>query len=507
MPRWRPACGGKQLSIVWQASMKQSLMLQPARNLAVSCLLLTLLAASAACSGPGSERPAVLERWDHDCDDSIESVYESATPPSPWTPEMRGTIARCAYERVITAEEMSADMVNFGNIDPGYATSIHKLRISYWTERLQGQPALTSGVLYIPETMRSELAPLVVLGHGSVGVADQCAPSAETEGGFEKDWKSLAYTVAGDGWLVVMPDFPGLGTEGPAAWMFSPDEAHSILDATRAVRQLGPEVVGTRNAIIGHSMGAHAALSAQSAYEQYGAAGTINGVVLFSGYWMNNAAWAALVTDAGASLLNSTFYALSLMYYYGHAAAYDGVDNATALFLPEKADAIVELLEGGCWRQVTSDAAGPPSLGLTVGSDAFPADFINDAGDCAFNSDYCQGPYATTWRERWIADRPAANTTIPLVHWVGKLDDFLTPGFQQCGIDRLESQGARQSVCVDELGNHSDLLTRNAPWTRQYLASILLDEAAPPACAGLDVISPPPTCTLPIPNTSLPTDP
>jgi pimeloyl-ACP methyl ester carboxylesterase len=420
---------------------------------------------------------------------------------------MRGTIVRCAYERVVPVAEMTAEMVKYDRVDPGFTTDIHKIRISYWTERLEGDPILTSGVLYIPETMRGTPAPLVVLGHGSVGVADKCAPSAETADGFERDWKSLAYSVAGDGWLVVMPDFPGLGTEGPAAWMFSPDEGHSLLDATRAVRILGPDVVGTRNAIVGHSMGGHAALSASAAYAQYGAAGTVEGMVVFSGFWLSNGAWAALVADAGISLLNSTFYALTLMYHYGHSAAYDGVDNATQLFLPEKSDAIVALLEGKCWEQVTSDAGGTPAIGLQVGSDAFPRDFIDDAGDCAFNNDFCDGPHAQTWRERWVADRPTADTSIPMVHWVGQLDDFITPGFQQCGFERLAAQGAQQTMCVDEVGNHSDLVTRNAGWVRQYLASILLDEAAPDACTGLDVIVPPPTCTLPIPNTESPLDP
>jgi pimeloyl-ACP methyl ester carboxylesterase len=474
-------------------------------------LLLSIGAVNISCGDSSPSTPEVLRLWDNDCNDPIESVYESATPPSPWTPALRGTIVRCAYDRVVTVDEMTADMVKYDRVDPGFTTDIHKIRISYWTERLEGDPILTSGVLYIPETMRASPSPLVVFAHGSVGVADKCAPSAEDPEGFERDWKSLSYSLAGDGWLVVMPDFPGLGTEGPAAWMFSPDEGHSLLDATRAVRFLGPEVVGTRNAIVGHSMGGHAALSASAAYAGYGANGSVDGMLMFSSFWLSNGAWAALVTDAGISLLNSTFYALTLMYHYGHSAAYDGVENATQLFLPEKADAIVNLLENKCWEPVTSDSGGPPSIGLTAGSDAYPRDFIDDAGNCAFNPDlnaaFCDGPYAQTWRERWVADRPAPDTNIPMVHWVGELDDFVTPGFQQCGFDRLEAQGAQQTMCVDPVGNHSDLVTRNAGYVRQYLASILLDEAAPAACAGLEVIVPAPVCSLPIPNTGNPLNP
>jgi hypothetical protein len=482
------------------------------RGLTVPALAIALAASgfgsSGLACGDSASRPEILKPWAHACGDSLESVYEAATAPSPWSAAMRGTIERCAYERLVTTEEMSADIVSFGYIDPGFSTDVHKVRLSYWTERHDGQPALTSAVLYIPETMRtSSEAPLVVLGHGSVGVADACAPSAETPEGHETGWKSMAYSVAGDGFLVAMPDFPGLGTEGAAAWVFSPDEAHSILDATRAVRLLGPDVVGDRNAIIGHSLGGHAVLSAHAAYDEYGAAGTIEGVVSFSGLYINNGAWAVLATDAGASLLNSTFYALTLMYHYGHVAAYEGEAAAKAFFLPEKADAIVDLLETECWVRLTSPQNGPPSIGLEVGTDAFKPEFIKEVGDCAFNSDFCDGPLAQLWRERWIVDRPAANTSIPIVHWVGALDDFLPPSFQQCGFDRLESQNAQQEFCVDEVGNHGDLLTRNAAWTRQYLASVLLDEAAPTQCGGLELITPTPNCTLPIPNEGGPGEP
>ncbi|MCA9710151.1 MAG: hypothetical protein KDK70_30205, partial [Myxococcales bacterium] len=231
----------------------------------------------------GDPLDAILARLAVPCDDPVADVY-TAAPPSPWSPQLRGSIAACAYDRELSVDEMAAHFVAHPEFpDPGLSTAAHKLVLSYWTEREPGQPVLTSAALYVPEQLRADPAPLLVLGHGSVGIGDSCAPSREDANGFDKDWKALAYPFAGDGWVVIMPDFPGLGTDGPGTWMLSLDEGHAILDATRAARRLfEPGTFTDQSALVGLSNGGHATLSAQAMLDDYGAEGQVVANVLYS---------------------------------------------------------------------------------------------------------------------------------------------------------------------------------------------------------------------------------
>jgi Secretory lipase len=455
----------------------------------------------------GDPIDAILARLAVPCDDLLDDVY-AAAPPAPWSPELRGSIAGCAYDREVSVDEMSAHFTAHPELpDPGLGTAAHKLVLSYWTEREPGQPVLTSAALYVPEELRADPSPLLVLGHGSVGIADLCAPSREDEEGFDKDWKALAYPFAGDGWMVIMPDFPGLGTEGPGTWMLSLDEGHAILDATRAARRLfEPGTLTDQNALVGLSNGGHATLSAQAMLDEYGAEGEVVANVLYSPFWLSNAAWGALISPVGETLLNPTFMSMTLQYFYGHGYAYDGPDGALAPLLPEQADAVAELLESECWGDATGEKLGPPSLGILIGEDAFTEAMVDEVGSCAVLED-CDTPLALAWRERWVADRPTPSPAVPIVYWMGGADDFLSPGFQQCGVDRLVASGADLTLCVDLEGGHSEVTTRTSAWVRQYLESVLLGGAAPDACTGVEVLGRPLTCTLPIVNSTDPADP
>lgn len=442
------------------------------------------------------------------CDDSPESVYEAVEAPASWSAADRGKLVKCAFDRKVSLEEMKAHYAEESVPAPSLTTGAYKLRVAYWTERDEGEPVLTTGALYVPETRRAEPSPLVVAGHGSVGVADKCAPSREDADGFTRDFRTQIYTLAGDGWVVLTPDFPGLGTPGAATWMYSVDEGHAMLDATRAARQIAKEgFFSDKNAIVGHSNGGHAALSAQSYAKAYGSEGSVDAVVVWAPFWLSNGAWGALVTPVGNSLITPAFLAMSMMYFHGHLDAYEGADSATAAFLEEKRQTIGDFLEGGCWQDVAREGdKGPESIGLEKGTDAFLPSYTGEVGQCGFNGK-CDTELAKTWKARWAADRPAPDPTIPIALWHGKKDDFLTPGFQMCGIERLTGQSADLTVCFSEEGDHSSVITLEADWARSYLAAKLLGGAEPGACAGLETFDPPLTCTAPIPNSTDPTEP
>lgn len=495
------------------------------RALSLPLVLLPLVAAaSAGCGGedttgsggsgggttttPDPDRDAALETLGASaCDDALGSLYDAADAPGGWKPSMRGDIVRCAYDRKVTAAEMSAHYTDEKLPEASVSTDAYKFRVAYWTERNEGEPVLTTGALYIPVTRRADPSPLLVVGHGSVGVADKCAPSREDPDGFHRDFRTQVYTFVGDGWVVLAPDFPGLGTPGAATWMYSPDEGHAMLDATRAARKLAkPGFFSDKNAIVGHSNGGHAALSAQSYAKAYGAEGTLSTVVVYAPFWLSNGAWGALISQVGNALVNPAFLSMSMQYFHGHSAAYEGEDHTTDPFLPAKAKAIGDFLEGGCWQNVAHEDSGPGDLGLKVGSDAFTAAFAGEVGNCGLDGT-CDSELAKTWKARWTTDRPAPDPTIPIVLWHGQKDDFLTPGFEMCGIDRLEGQQADLTVCIDPQGDHSSLIPGSAEWVRTYLAAKLIGGNGPQACAGLELFDPPLKCAVPIPNSLDPNEP
>ncbi len=66
--------------------------------------------------------------------------------------------------------------------------------------------------------------------------------------------------VVQQGWAVVVTDYAGLGTAGPHPYLIGEGEARSVLDATRAARQLDDISLSTETVVWGHSQGGHAAL-------------------------------------------------------------------------------------------------------------------------------------------------------------------------------------------------------------------------------------------------------
>ena len=128
------------------------------------------------------------------------------------------------------------------------------LRVLYRSESTAGEPIAVSGVIAVPPGDPPAGGwPVLSLAHGTVGLADACAPSIAPGG--------QATMLAARGYVVVASDYEGLGTAGRHPYLVGESEARGVIDGVRAARALGDGVgAGTRFAVVGYSQGGHAAL-------------------------------------------------------------------------------------------------------------------------------------------------------------------------------------------------------------------------------------------------------
>jgi len=126
-----------------------------------------------------------------------------------------------------------------------------------------GQEVQATSLVFTPTTPPPAGGwPIVVWAHGTTGVADACAPSKAALADSTKD---LISKLLAAGYVVVAPDYEGLGTPGIHPFLNVKSEAFSITDAVVATRNY----LSQRNLLtskkwltVGHSQGGNAALGA-----------------------------------------------------------------------------------------------------------------------------------------------------------------------------------------------------------------------------------------------------
>ncbi len=136
--------------------------------------------------------------------------------------------------------------------------------ITYASQDGNGDPVVVSGAVSIPRTPAPEGGyPVISWAHGTTGVADACAPSADFAGGPAHGYLSGVNASLDDwvakGYAVVSTDYQGLGTPGIHPYVNGDTETNAVVDIVRAARAMDP-AVGSTWFVIGHSQGGQAAL-------------------------------------------------------------------------------------------------------------------------------------------------------------------------------------------------------------------------------------------------------
>jgi hypothetical protein len=138
--------------------------------------------------------------------------------------------------------------------------------VMHRSEDVHGRPIATSGIIALPKRPAPRGGyPVISWAHGTVGVADTCAPSRDQPGSTAHLMnlypQALLNQFLRQGWAVAMTDYEGLGTtDRTHPYLLGESEARGVLDIVRAARRVFGRRISNRFAIVGHSQGGQAAL-------------------------------------------------------------------------------------------------------------------------------------------------------------------------------------------------------------------------------------------------------
>lgn len=132
-------------------------------------------------------------------------------------------------------------------------------RILYTTTGHDGEIALATGFVIVPNNAPEEPLPVILWTHGTTGIDVTCAPSL-LELPFSSNGDRFHELPLEQGWALVVPDYLGLGASPPHPYIVGQPTAQSSLDAVRAARQMDSASLSDDTVVWGHSQGGGAAL-------------------------------------------------------------------------------------------------------------------------------------------------------------------------------------------------------------------------------------------------------
>jgi len=436
------------------------------------------------------------------CADSLADVYTLPTGLPAMDDTHRGDVFHCALAEKMTVPEIQAAITasnaGYMNTSEGTVNSgFWSYRIAYRTTRntvsTVREEGDTAAIVFIPAKPIAG-APLVVWGHGSVGVASKCAPSRLnfTMAPPDADYPPIVYRLVSYGYTVIAPDYSGFSYNQTPGYFNAEDEAHSILDSTRAAAKVLPSPP-TSVVFVGHSQGGHAVLAAQSYSKSYGMQGNLVGVAALAPLWNSMSIWAAATTDTAGltttSDVNAILYAMEYAYSAGELR--EGTGHGVDVFQTAKqAGAKDAILGGECW-----DAPKLQALG-TRPSDFFTPEYVGYVGgSCAINyiQPDCSNALAAKWKSWWMEDRPPIEAmSSPITLMFGGMDGRIPAGRAACMRRKIDADlaavsGATTTVqyCSDPAAGHSDIVRGpSADYVNKWIAARTGAGADPGGCTA-----------------------
>jgi hypothetical protein len=272
-------------------------------------------------------------------------------------------------------------------------------RILYTTEGFNGRLRTASGLVVVDAAAHEQPRPVVAWAHGTTGIQPGCAPSILDD--------PFAFVPAFDtavqaGWAWVASDYTGLGTDGPHPYLVGPPEAHAVLDAVRAARDIEALSVSARTVVWGHSQGGHAALWTGIVASDYAPEVELRGVAAV--------APASDLPNLVAGV-HDTFMGRMLSAYLVHAYA--------AVY----SDVVIDEVLRPIARPLAADIAGRCLAGAEIAVSAVPSLL-------GMPSLFAEAPPAGSFAERLAANVPDRPIEAPVLIAQGSRDATVLPGVQ-----------------------------------------------------------------------------
>lgn len=130
--------------------------------------------------------------------------------------------------------------------------------MTYNMTNVQGKTTTATAMVLFPKAIQPKDGyRVVVWEHGTVGGGDDCAPSKNL---LNPRFKILADTLLAAGYVIIAPDYEGLGTAGVHPYLNLSSQANSAIAAVKAAKDhYGKQLNGAWMSI-GQSQGGHASL-------------------------------------------------------------------------------------------------------------------------------------------------------------------------------------------------------------------------------------------------------
>ncbi|MRT39284.1 alpha/beta fold hydrolase [Acinetobacter sp. RIT698] len=136
------------------------------------------------------------------------------------------------------------------------ATSVKVM--TYNMPNVLGETKKATAMVFIPKTTRpTDGWKVVVWEHGTVGVGDSCAPSRNK---FNPRFKNMAQSLLNEGYVIIAPDYEGLGTPGMHPYLNLKSEANSAIYAVKAYKERYGNQINGQWMSVGQSQGGHGSL-------------------------------------------------------------------------------------------------------------------------------------------------------------------------------------------------------------------------------------------------------
>ncbi len=319
----------------------------------------------------------------------------------------------------------------------------------YRSEGVDGEPVAVSGVVYAPASPPPEEGrPVLSWAHGTVGVADDCAPSRTGVRVPE-----LARLLEA-GFVVAATDYEGLGTPGVHPYLVGASAGRSVLDAARAAARIEGTGAGSEVVALGHSQGGHAALFAGILAPDHAPDLDLLGVVA-------SAPAAELSTLLRSAVPISLAFGLVASAIHSYAETYD--ELVLGDVLTPAAIARLGVVDQECLQGVTNAYADQPTSAWLVTN---PLD-------------------VEAWAARVEQNEPASAAIPAPVLVVQGATDFVVPASTtDTAIERLCAGGNTVDYRRYPGADHSEVLGEAGPEILEWVAARVARVPPGSTCSG-----------------------